>query len=139
MPLAQYLVWVGSALLALLFITDGFLPKPPADGKAEMQLPVIHISSDPSKWPERIVFDTGAPMPRPSTSTEVATLEPPAVAPVSASARAALAQLQTSDPSPPKKRLPRPQRLHKYARRTVKPVQLAARPSPFGWFGPTMW
>lgn len=139
MPLTQYLVWVGSALLALLFITDGFLPKPPAAEKAELQLPVIHISSDPNKWPERIVFDTSAAMPHPSTNTEFTTLEPPAVAPVSANVRAALAELRTSDASPPKKRLTRPQHLHKYARRAVKPVLLAARRSPFGWFGPTMW
>jgi hypothetical protein len=34
MPLARYFVWVGSVLLALLFIADAYLPKLPDTGNA---------------------------------------------------------------------------------------------------------
>jgi hypothetical protein len=67
MPLVRYFLWVGSVLLALLFIADASLPNLPA-GKTttDRPSPAIRIHSE-RKWPERIVFDTSAPMPRVAT------------------------------------------------------------------------
>ena len=67
MPLARYFLWVESVLLALLFIADACLPNLPA-GKptTDRPPPAIRIHSE-RKWPERIVFDTSAPMPRVAT------------------------------------------------------------------------
>ena len=67
MPLVRYFLWVGSMLLALLFIADACLPNLPA-GKTttDRPSPAIRIHSE-RKWPERIVFDTSAPMPRVAT------------------------------------------------------------------------
>ena len=57
MPLARYFVFVGGVLLALLFLSDAYLPKLPAAQMADTDLPVIRIHTD-RKWPERVVYDT---------------------------------------------------------------------------------
>jgi hypothetical protein len=60
MPIRQYFVWVGSALLVALFAADWWLPDSPAHlhsappPNARISL---RIRSD-HKWPERVVFDT---------------------------------------------------------------------------------
>jgi hypothetical protein len=81
MPLARYFTWVGSVLLALLFVANAYLPKLPAAGNTEVQLPIIRVHSDQNKWPERIVFDTAAVLPKPSA--DVITPASPTVAMVS--------------------------------------------------------
>jgi hypothetical protein len=43
MPLARYFLYVGSVLLALLFIADACLPKPPAVNHSDEFRPVIRI------------------------------------------------------------------------------------------------
>jgi hypothetical protein len=60
MPLARYFLFVGGVLLALLFISDAYLPKLPVVDMATTELPVIRIHSD-RKWPERVVYDTSLP------------------------------------------------------------------------------
>ena len=60
MPLARYLLYVGGALLALLFISDPYLPKLPNTDWGNSHSVNIHIRSD-QKWPERIVYDTSLP------------------------------------------------------------------------------
>jgi hypothetical protein len=61
-PIGRYVAFVGSLLLAMLFIADWLLPMGPTQsatsGEADKQ--TIRIKSD-HKWPERIVFDTSAP------------------------------------------------------------------------------
>jgi hypothetical protein len=61
-PIGRYVAFVGSLLLAMLFIADWLLPMGPTQsatsGEADKQ--TIGIKSD-HKWPERIVFDTSAP------------------------------------------------------------------------------
>ena len=134
MPLMRYFVWVGSALLALLFIGDACLPKLPAAGKTDALPPGIRIYSD-QKWPERIVYDTSTPMLKsaPSTIPDAAGSAQPTIAVASSKLREALAELPPQ-PANPKK----PQ--HKFAKKhAAKPVRLATRRSPFGWFGPTIW
>jgi len=62
-PIVRYFAVVGSLLLAMLFIADWLLPKgqtqSDAGGKADK--PTIVLRSD-QKWPERVVFDTSAPI-----------------------------------------------------------------------------
>jgi len=64
MPLARYFVFVGGALMALLFAFDFFSPKASADNGIHSAGPVdkttMRIRSE-QKLPERIVFDTTQP------------------------------------------------------------------------------
>jgi hypothetical protein len=60
MPIRQYFVWVGSALLVALFAADWWLPDPAAHSHSAMapnERANLRIRSD-HKWPERVVFDT---------------------------------------------------------------------------------
>jgi hypothetical protein len=67
MPIRQYFVWVGSALLVALFAADWWLPAPVAQSHPAVpanEIVNLRIRSD-HKWPERVVFDTahsGAPL-----------------------------------------------------------------------------
>src|SRR5690242_17974950 len=60
MPLRQYLIWVGSVLLVVLFAADWCLPAPVVHRHSEVpprDTVNLRIRSD-HRWPERIVFDT---------------------------------------------------------------------------------
>ena len=60
MPIRQYFVWVGSALLVALFAADWWFPAPPAPSHyapPPNERVNLRIRSD-HKWPERVVFDT---------------------------------------------------------------------------------
>src|SRR5215468_9728584 len=64
MPLARYFVFVGGALMALLFAFDFFSPKASADigihSAGAVDKSTLRIRSE-QKWPERIVLDTTQP------------------------------------------------------------------------------
>lgn len=64
MPLARYFLFVGGALMALLFAFDFFSPKAVADSGIQsagtVDKSTLRIKSE-QKWPERIVFDTTQP------------------------------------------------------------------------------
>jgi hypothetical protein len=147
MPLVRYFLWVGGVLLTLLFVADACLPKPPLAAEHAASLPSIRLHSD-RKWPERIVFDTSAPMLRVAQAGS-AVVDPPAPPPPAGvlppGLREALAQMRPSDVAPPqpskqaKRTPPKPQR--KIARNRIpRPaLLLAARPTQSGWFGRTMW
>jgi hypothetical protein len=151
MPLARYFLFVGGALLALLFISNAYLPKlPVADSSvAAVDIPVIRIHSD-RKWPERVVFDTSIPTitPRLAANTVASVAAPATVADVSAKVRVreAFAQLQPpSDPtqvhpSDTKKPEPKPQHKRRIAKsRPSPPTMLVAQQPRFGFFGNNMW
>ena len=149
MPLARYFLFVGGALLALLFVSDAYFPKLPVAVRADegVDKATIRIHSD-RKWPERVVFDTShpvivaAPMAVAQASVPAAT-----VADVSANARArdAFAQAQPSDQkqaqlSDLKKPDANPKPKRKIAkRRTAAPVLLAVQQPQFGLFGNNTW
>jgi len=148
MPLARYFIFVGGVLLALLFISDAYLPKIPDAHRASANLPVIRIHSD-RKWPERVVYDTSLPtiIPAKIANADASVPAPAAVTDISAKAqvREAFAQLQPSDArrlqrSDLKSREPNPQRVRKIAkRRAPPPMVLVARQPQFGWFGSSIW
>src|SRR5450759_3720820 len=100
MPMARYFILVGGVLLALLFVSDAYLPKLPVADRTVADLPVIRIHSD-RKWPARVVFDTSLPtiVPAQSAMTEASVPAPATVADVSAKARVrdAFARLQPSE------------------------------------------
>jgi hypothetical protein len=61
MPIRRYLTWVGTSLLALLFLADWLLPKSlPAPTPDATAKPVIRIASV-QQPPERVVIDTTQP------------------------------------------------------------------------------
>jgi hypothetical protein len=139
MPLARYFFFVGGVLLALLFISDAYLPKLRVADSTNTDLPVIRIHSD-RKWPERVVYDTALPTIKPA---EIADMEvnfpvPAAVADVFAKApmREAFAQLQQSD----SKQRPMLQRKRKIAaRRVAPPIIKVAQRSQFSFLGKNIW
>jgi hypothetical protein len=140
MPLARYFLCVGGALLALLFISDPYLPKLSAADWGNSHSAIIHIHSD-QKWPERIVYDTSLLT---VVSAQIASLEANVALPeivASPAQREAFAQLQPSSQLSDVKRIePKLQRHHKIAkRRAAPPARLAARQMQFGWFGDRIW
>lgn len=148
MPLARYFFYVGGVLLALLFVLDACVPKPPVADTANANLTVIRIRSE-QKWPERIVFDTSLRtiVPPRIASDQGSIPSAPAATDVSVKARQreALALMQASNtkqsqPSNPKKREPRLQHQVKTAKRhTVPRPFLAERQPQFGWFRNSTW
>jgi hypothetical protein len=151
MPVMRYFLYVGAALLALLFVAGEAFPTLPvtptvqASDTAAADVPMIRIHTD-RKWPERVVFDTSAPTIVP-TQTQIAKNEAGAAAPVTVAdastkvtARDAFAQLV---PTELKKPAVKPQQKRKVAKRRVAPpaaptMLVAQRPS-FGLFANNIW
>ena len=79
MPIGQYIAWVGTSLLALLFVANWFLPQSLAEPTAaETNRPVIRIASM-QQQPERIVIDTSLPtiVPPPTLAVDAISDEQP--------------------------------------------------------------
>jgi hypothetical protein len=101
-PLARYFFFVGSLLLAMIFVADWyFLPDSSQTFReAQVDKSIIRIKSA-HKWPERIVIDTSLPTIVPPPSQVVANT------PVFNQPREAFAQLEapqqqvSRNPSPP--------------------------------------
>jgi hypothetical protein len=152
MPVARYFLFVGAALLALLFVADAYLPKLPATAvtNAAADTPMIRIQSD-RKWPERTVFDTSIPAVSPVHTAAIVPIQAPAgAADVSAKVREAFAQLQPSDakpsqqpqPAASKPPAPAPQKRKVAKRHVAPPMVLVAQqqqPRPSGFFGNNTW
>jgi len=153
MPLLRYFVFVGGALLALLFISTAYLPKMPDEVRADsgdsgFDRSTIRIHSE-RKWPERVVFDTNQPtiVPPPVVIATASVRAPAAVADVSAKSRVreALAQLPTPAQAQAQlldsRKLEKPvQRKRKIARRrATPPMMLVAQQPQFSLFGSNTW
>ena len=155
MPLVRYFLYVGGALLALLFVVNAALPTLPiaeSSQSATTDLSIIRIHSD-RKWPERIVFDTArpniAPVPNLAASQMAEAPRPPKVAavePAKGQAREAFAQPR---PNPNELRSTAPRRKHKSIARNyaapppvnyygARPIVVAQQPR-FGFFGSNIW
>jgi hypothetical protein len=140
MPLARYFLFVGGALLALLFVVDALLPKEADSLRADAasDKPLIRIHSD-RKWPERVVFDTSLPtiVPTSAATAQAVAPAPPASADASPKARVREAFAQFAVPEP-KKPEPTPQRKRKIAKKRITPpVVLVAQQPRFGFFAST--
>jgi hypothetical protein len=157
MPLLRYFLFVGGALLGLLFICDAVLPQVPLPGNltSGSDLPAVRIHSD-RKWPERVVFDTSVPSVGPSTVVAVAVASPAPLATdasTKARVRDAFAQLPPGQSEPkasgPKTAAmaavepgkgelkPQPKRKVARARPAGRPVMLVAQQPHFGFFDTT--
>jgi len=77
MPIIRYFLWIGGALLALLFYVDHQFPSigTPEHLEKTMDKTSIRIQST-QKWPERVVIDTRLPTLSPATSSYAAVSEP---------------------------------------------------------------
>jgi hypothetical protein len=61
MPIARYIIWVGTSLLALLFAANRILPESlPESAHEAIDKPVIRITSI-QRSPERVVIDANQP------------------------------------------------------------------------------
>jgi Zn-dependent protease with chaperone function len=132
-PFGRYIAFVGSLLLAILFIADWYLPIAPTHSvtSGEADKPIIRIKSD-HKWPERIVFDTSAPTIAPQMPLVVSD------APVTSPPREAFALLGA--PMPEVSGTPMPVRTKRTAAKRAPHTRWAAyRPAaraealPPGW------
>jgi hypothetical protein len=122
-PLARYFFFIGSLLLAALFLADRYLPDSSQtfSREARVDKSIIRIKSA-HKWPEKIVFDTSLP-----------TIVPPpppllAQAPVSSQPREAFARLDVS--SPQGLRNPSPVKVKRKVAKLAEPTKMAAYPVP---------
>jgi hypothetical protein len=146
MPVLRYFLFVGGALLALLFAVDAFSPKEPvvaaADASAAPANPALRIRSD-RKWPDRIVFDTSMPtiVPPAQTAASEASPPPPTAAgefTAKARVRESFAQFRPADESKPEAKPQPPKR--KIAKHRAPPAApqvalVAQQPQRFGFFG----
>jgi hypothetical protein len=149
MPLARYFLFVGTALLALLFIVDAYLPKSPvvesANANVDSANTAANMATDPSlirihsdrKWPERVEFDTSLPTITPAPVTTAEANVPAAVA-APVRMQEAFAQLQTSEPKKPEPKL-RPKRRTVARSHAGPPTILVAQQPRLGFFGHTIW
>jgi hypothetical protein len=147
MPVLRYFLFVGGALLALLFAVDAFSPKTPDVAVAEASAvpenptnPTLRIRSD-RKWPERIVFDTSMPTIAPPVqiaASEVSPPQPPAAGEFTAKARVreSFAQFRPAEESKPEAK-PQPKRKVARHRAPSSPqvALVAQQPPRFGLFG----
>jgi hypothetical protein len=155
MPLARYFLFVGGALLALLFVVNLELPEAPvaqAVHDASADLPPIRIHTD-RKWPERVVFDTSVPAaPSLVATTRARVPAPAAVAEISVNQRVreAFAQLKPSDaelkqdvalkqPDPVKPQPLPPQKRRIAKKRIAPPMVLVAQQPQFGFIVRNTW
>jgi hypothetical protein len=146
MPLARYFLFVGGALLALLFVVGAVLPTlPVADANrtdAGVDKSVIRIHSD-RKWPERVVFDTSIPTIVPAQTAKTESVGPapaPAiVADVSAKTRVreTFAQFVPPEPKKPEPKLQRKRKIVK--NRVAPPMFVVAQQPRFGFFANSAW
>jgi hypothetical protein len=154
MPVLRYFLFVGTALLALLFAVDAYLPKLPAANNVNTaanvasDLAVIRIHSV-QKWPERVEFDTSLPTVTPALS-KTAEVNVPAAADSTARIRIrdTFAQLQITQLQTPEPKKPEPKLLPKRRSvasktasksRTGQPVILVAQQPRLGFFPNTIW
>jgi len=143
MPVLRYFIFVGGALLALLFAADAYAPAQPVAAKADSVVaaenPTLRIRSD-RKWPQAIVFDTTQPTIVPPVLKAEANVQAPAnVAEISPKARVreTFAQFVPVEPKLEPKQSPRKRKIAKYT--AGSRMAQVAQPTRFGVFGNNIW
>ncbi|KGT74710.1 hypothetical protein MA20_35650 [Bradyrhizobium japonicum] len=141
MPIFRYFVFVGGALLALLFVVDYVLPSQPvaqAIVSASNDQPLIRIRSD-RHLPERIVLDTSQPtLAAPAVKTaavvapQVQEAASPELAEMSAKARVreTFAQFTPAPKDGARKADAKPQAQAQPPQATAQPKRKVARSHP---------
>jgi hypothetical protein len=143
MPVLRYFIFVGGALLALLFVADAYAPAQPGAAKADSVVaaenPTLRIRSD-RKWPQAIVFDTTQPtIVPPVVKAEAKVAAPASVAEISPKARVreTFAQFVPVEPRLEPRQSPRKRKVAKYA--ASSRLAQVAQPTRFGVFGNNIW
>jgi hypothetical protein len=136
MPVLRYFLFVGGALLALLFAADAMLPQPPAKERivAGAELPAIRINSE-RKGPEAVILETNRPTTVPAVTArpEIAAAPATTAAPPESLAQESFAQFvpnqsKRAAAGKPRKAEPRPPPKRKVAKtRVTRPPTLAAQ------------
>jgi hypothetical protein len=82
MPVGRYFIVVGSVLLTLLFVADGYMPKLPLQPARADVDHGIRVQSR-YRWPERIVIDTSLPtiVPASAMAADLPSAAPPQARP----------------------------------------------------------
>lgn len=142
MPVLRYFLFVGGALLALLFAIDYVVPQQAVatvQSAPSIDKTIVRIRSD-QKPPERVVYDTSLPtIVAPVEKVQVATAPvPPVATDVTAQARVRDTFAQFV-PSEAKKLEPQVQRKRKVAKNRSAPPLRLAQQSQFGLFGHSTW
>jgi hypothetical protein len=152
MLVTRYFLYVGGALLSLLFAIGALVPQDAATtthSAPGIDQSTVRIRSV-EKLPERVVYDTSLPTIVPPAATPVAAVAPAAVAApaqISAQARVRETFAQFVPAEPKKADVPAP-RKRKVARvRTAPPPMMMfgqppmriAQQSRFGFFGAPVW
>ena len=147
MPVARYFLFVGGALLALLFALDAFAPQPVAvagNSAPSIDKTVVRIRSD-QKPPEWVVYDTSLPtIVPPAAKTQVAAAVPAAELNAQARVRDTFAQFVPAEAKKLDKKAeaqaPRKRKVVRVAKtRSAQPMRFAQQQQPqhFGFFGNT--
>jgi hypothetical protein len=153
MPVARYFLFIGGALLALLFAIDALVPQQAvvaSQAVPSVDKTVVRIRSD-QKPPERVVYDTSLPTivpPQAVTAQAVvpaaAPASPLADATAQARVRETFAQFVPAEAKKPESQVQRKRKIAKT--RSAQPTQFAQRPqmrvaqqSHFGFFGGPSW
>lgn len=139
MPLARYFLFVGGALMALLFAFDFFSPKAAADVGAQganaamVDKSTLRIRSE-QKWPERIVLDTTQPtiVPKAAETQQAAIPAPAPEITATARVRETFAQFVPVEPRKPETAAPKKR---KVAKGSSQPMRFARS----GAFGTSTW
>jgi hypothetical protein len=141
LPLRQFFLVVGGALLMVLFVADAVIPRPPPNESSSKgpRFPVIRINSE-LKGPEPVVIDTN----RPAIVPKYAAHEDVAPAPQTltlakskgeASAQRFSSSREQTGAGEPKKAQGKQQPTRKLGRaRSKQPATLLAKRSDFGFF-----
>lgn len=136
MPLTRYFIFVGGALLALIFAADWYWQNPlpmPSYG-SPVDKTILRIRSE-HKWPQRVQFDTATPINVAPSVTAAQIVTPPTVMrpherpALSAFAKAESPQKQVAKRKPARARYKNPAH--------DGPVLFAVNPTPQGW--PAGW
>jgi hypothetical protein len=144
-PVARYFVYVGSVLVALLFVANWMWPSSEpvqardTTAQAAADGPIARIHST-QKWPDKIEFDTSKPTIVPPAPLVAAAVPPePTVATNTAPASPldARAEIKPNvQPAPPRKRLAK---VHHRSPRQSTSTWADANPSPRPWSWSWNW
>lgn len=158
MPVVRYFLYVGGALLALLFVVDTLVPRDvevAINSAPAVERPIVRIHSN-QKLPERVVYDTSLPTIVPPTAKVQVAVAPPVAAPSAQSrVRDTFAQFvpEAKQPAPESRQVaaaepPKPDSMAPKKRRIAKvhsyppsyqAMRVAQQQQRFGFFGMPMW
>jgi hypothetical protein len=144
MPVARYFLFVGAALLALLFALDAFAPQQVAVASSSttgsIDKTVVRIRSD-QKPPERVVYDMSLPtIVPPAVTTQVAAAPAAPIADAQARVRDTFAQFVPAEAKKVEPQAPRKRKIAKARSVQPSPMRVAQQQHfGFGFFGNNTW